>query len=74
MLILLLGTVKSANFHSPVCFPSQANHSSQVLKSSEDIVPKRDKGFPFSSYLLKSLFSSEAPGVIVVLKALPLSL
>lgn len=47
-------------------------HKAKRHKSCEDIVPKNQKGFPFSSYLSKILFRPNVPGVIVVLKASPL--
>lgn len=86
MLILLLSIQRPANFCSSIYLDSQPNRSFTNPKgkkkpSCEDIVPKRDKAFPFSSYLPKSLLTSEAPRVIVALNAfrfrsnfLPLSL
>lgn len=75
MSILLLSAQRPANFYSSVYSASPPNGSftsPKGKKSFEDIVPKKDKGFNFSSYVFKSLFTSEAPEVTVALNAIPL--
>lgn len=75
MLILLLGTLKPANFHSLVSSANQPNHSFTSPKGTKAVKTlslNGTKDFLFLPISPKIFFSPDVPGVIVALKALPL--